>query len=137
MPVIKSKPTSPGRRFVVRVVHPDLHKGEPYKPLLEAQSKTGGRNNKGRITWLTHQADIRRGRLALLSLAILHRETQEIVAKIGIWRALDTGKDKPHRLAHRQQNPGASTDLKHTQIKSLRPHRDVPCLINPARRDDA
>ena len=50
MPVIKSKPTSPGRRFVVKVVHPDLHKGEPYKPLLEAQSKTGGRNNKGRIT---------------------------------------------------------------------------------------
>ena len=50
MPVIKTKPTSPGRRFVVKVVHPDLHKGEPYKPLLEAQSKTGGRNNKGRIT---------------------------------------------------------------------------------------
>ncbi|MBV1907377.1 MAG: 50S ribosomal protein L2 [Pseudomonadales bacterium] len=50
MPVIKSKPTSPGRRFVVKVVHPDLHKGEPYRPLLEAQSKSGGRNNKGRIT---------------------------------------------------------------------------------------
>lgn len=50
MPVVKAKPTSPGRRAVVKVVHPDLHKGDPYKPLLEAKSKTGGRNNRGRIT---------------------------------------------------------------------------------------
>ena len=41
MPVVKAKPTSPGRRFVVKVVNPDLHKGEPYKPLLEKKSKTG------------------------------------------------------------------------------------------------
>lgn len=50
MPVVKSKPTSPGRRFVVKVVNPDLHKGEPYKGLVESKSKTGGRNNRGRIT---------------------------------------------------------------------------------------
>ncbi len=50
MPVVKAKPTSPGRRFVVGVVHPDLHKGSPYKPLIEKQGKTGGRNNGGRIT---------------------------------------------------------------------------------------
>lgn len=50
MPIVKSKPTSPGRRFVVRVVNPDLHKGEPYAPLLEKKSKSGGRNNTGRIT---------------------------------------------------------------------------------------
>ncbi len=50
MAVIKSKPTSAGRRFVVRVVNADLHKGKPYAPLLEKQSKTGGRNNAGRIT---------------------------------------------------------------------------------------
>ena len=50
MPVVKSKPTSPGRRFVVKVVHPDLHKGAPYKGLIEAKSKSGGRNNAGRIT---------------------------------------------------------------------------------------
>ena len=50
MPVLKSKPTSPGRRFVVRVVNPDLHKGQGYAPLLEKKSKTGGRNNAGRIT---------------------------------------------------------------------------------------
>jgi len=50
MALIKSKPTSPGRRGAVRVVTPELHKGEPYKPLLEAQKRTSGRNNAGRIT---------------------------------------------------------------------------------------
>lgn len=50
MPVVKLKPTSPGRRFVVKVVNPDLHKGAPYAPLLEKKSKSGGRNNNGRIT---------------------------------------------------------------------------------------
>ena len=50
MPVVKTKPTSPGRRFVVKVVDPTLHKGTPYKPLLEKRSNTGGRNGAGRIT---------------------------------------------------------------------------------------
>jgi large subunit ribosomal protein L2 len=34
----------------VKVVTPDLHKGDPYEPLLEKKSKKGGRNNNGRIT---------------------------------------------------------------------------------------
>jgi len=50
MPLVKAKPTSPGRRFVVKVVSPELHKGRPYAPLLEKQSRNGGRNNRGRIT---------------------------------------------------------------------------------------
>ncbi|MCB1667722.1 MAG: 50S ribosomal protein L2 [Porticoccaceae bacterium] len=50
MPVVKRKPTSPGRRFVISVVNPDLHKGAPYAPLLEKKSRSGGRNNSGRIT---------------------------------------------------------------------------------------
>jgi len=50
MPLQTMKPTSPGRRFVVRVTTPDLHKGAPYAPLLEKASKTGGRNNNGHIT---------------------------------------------------------------------------------------
>lgn len=50
MAVIKSKPTSAGRRHQVKVVNKDLHKGAPYAPLLEFKTKTGGRNNKGRIT---------------------------------------------------------------------------------------
>ena len=54
MAIVKSKPTSAGRRFVVRVVSPELHKGAPYAPLLEKKSKHGGRNNLGRIT-VRHQ----------------------------------------------------------------------------------
>jgi large subunit ribosomal protein L2 len=50
MPLVKLKPTSPGRRFVVRVVNPELHKGAPHAPLVEKKSKNGGRNNNGRIT---------------------------------------------------------------------------------------
>ncbi|MBK7167755.1 MAG: 50S ribosomal protein L2 [Gammaproteobacteria bacterium] len=50
MAVVKKKPTSPGRRFVVQVVNKDLHKGEPHKALLEQQSRHGGRNSSGRIT---------------------------------------------------------------------------------------
>jgi len=50
MPIVKRKPTSAGRRSVVSVVNPDLHKGSPYAPLLEKKSKSGGRNNNGRIT---------------------------------------------------------------------------------------
>lgn len=50
MAVVKQKPTSPGRRHVVKVVGQDLYKGKPYAPLLEKNSKSGGRNNNGRIT---------------------------------------------------------------------------------------
>lgn len=54
MAVVKCKPTSPGRRFVVKVVNPELHKGAPYGPLTAPKPKTGGRNNKGRITQRHH-----------------------------------------------------------------------------------
>jgi len=50
MAIIKMKPTSPGRRGVIRVVNPDLHKGAPVQALLEKQSKKAGRNNNGHIT---------------------------------------------------------------------------------------
>jgi large subunit ribosomal protein L2 len=54
MALVKTKPTSPGRRFVVKVVHKDLHKGEPWPGLIEKKSKSGGRNNTGRITIRHH-----------------------------------------------------------------------------------
>lgn len=50
MAIVKSKPTSPGSRFVVRIKNDDLHKGKPYAPLLDKNNKSGGRNNAGRIT---------------------------------------------------------------------------------------
>lgn len=48
--VVKRKPTSAGRRHVVAVVAEGLHKGAPHKALLQKKTKSGGRNNKGRIT---------------------------------------------------------------------------------------
>ncbi|MGN1394510.1 MAG: 50S ribosomal protein L2 [Succinivibrionaceae bacterium] len=50
MAIINCKPTSAGRRHVVKVVTPDLYKGSPYAPLVVEKRKTGGRNNYGRIT---------------------------------------------------------------------------------------
>lgn len=54
MALVKVKPTSPGRRGVVKVVNADLHKGAPYAPLLEKKSSKAGRNHNGRIT-VRHQ----------------------------------------------------------------------------------
>ena len=50
MPVQKAKPTSAGRRFVVSVKTPGLHKGKPVAALVSVKPRTGGRNNAGRIT---------------------------------------------------------------------------------------
>ena len=50
MAVIKAKPTSPGRRFVVGVKTSSLHRGKPEKSLLRKKTQSGGRNNHGRIT---------------------------------------------------------------------------------------
>jgi len=50
MAIVKTKPTSPGRRHVVQVKHEGLHKGEPHSALVAKKSKSGGRNNSGRTT---------------------------------------------------------------------------------------
>ena len=50
MAIVKMKPTSPGRRGVIRVVNTGLHKGAPVAGLVEKQSKKAGRNNNGHIT---------------------------------------------------------------------------------------
>ncbi len=54
MALLKAKPTSPGRRFVVQVKDGELHRGEPYAPLVAKLGKSGGRNNAGRITVRHH-----------------------------------------------------------------------------------
>ena len=54
MALVKVKPTTAGRRGMVKVVGKDLHKGKPYAPLLESQSRSAGRNNTGRITVRHH-----------------------------------------------------------------------------------
>ena len=50
MPVVKQKPTAPGRRGMVRVVSPDLYKGRSIASLTEPKTASNGRNSAGRIT---------------------------------------------------------------------------------------
>jgi len=50
MPVVKTKPTSPGRRAMVKIVTPGLHKGRPVDALTESKKRGSGRNNLGHIT---------------------------------------------------------------------------------------
>ncbi|QNS01695.1 MAG: 50S ribosomal protein L2 [Buchnera aphidicola (Pentalonia nigronervosa)] len=50
MTIVKCKPTSPGRRHAIKVVNKKLYTGRPYSLLLTKNTKSGGRNNVGRIT---------------------------------------------------------------------------------------
>jgi large subunit ribosomal protein L2 len=50
MAIVKTKPTSPGRRFQVKIHNPELHKGGPVEALVAKKTRGGGRNNLGRIT---------------------------------------------------------------------------------------
>ena len=50
MPIRKSKPTSPGRRFQSHSDYAELTRAEPEKSLLEPNPNKAGRNNYGRIT---------------------------------------------------------------------------------------
>jgi large subunit ribosomal protein L2 len=50
MALIKTKPTSPGRRFVVKADRSHLHKGKPVAALTSSKKRTSARNNQGRIT---------------------------------------------------------------------------------------
>ena len=54
MSLHKARPTSPGRRFAVAVRTDGLFKGKPLSSLIDKKTKTGGRNNNGRIT-VRHQ----------------------------------------------------------------------------------
>src|SRR6478609_1205377 len=50
MALVKVKPTSNGRRTLVKVVNASLHKGAPVASLVESQKRGSGRNNNGHIT---------------------------------------------------------------------------------------
>jgi len=54
MPLVKVKPTSAGRRALVKVVNPTLHKGKPLATLTDKKIRGSGRNNSGKIT-MRHQ----------------------------------------------------------------------------------
>jgi len=90
MPLVKVKPTSPGRRAVVKVVHPNLYKGRPIESLTESQSKNAGRNNNGRIT-TRHQGG---GHKQQYRIVDFKRNKDGIVAKV------ERVEYDPNRSAH-------------------------------------
>jgi len=78
MALIKLKPTSAGRRAMVKVVNADLYKGRPHAALVEKQSKNAGRNNSGRIT-VRHQGG---GHKQHYRLVDFRRNKDGIVARV-------------------------------------------------------
>ncbi len=90
MPLIKPKPTTAGRRGVVKVVNPDLYKGDPYSPLVEKQGKTAGRNNRGRIT-VRHRGGGAKQRYRLIDFK---RDKDGIAARV------ERIEYDPNRTAH-------------------------------------
>jgi len=88
--LIKVKPTSPGRRGLVKVVTPGLHKGKPHAALLDSQSKNAGRNTYGRIT-MRHQGG---GHKQHYRVVDFRRNKDGIVAKV------ERIEYDPNRSAH-------------------------------------
>jgi large subunit ribosomal protein L2 len=78
MAIVKTKPTSPARRFVVKVVNPKLHKGRPHKPLTFSQKRGSGRNNVGRVT-VRHQGG---GSKRYYRIIDFIRDKENIVGKV-------------------------------------------------------
>ncbi len=72
------KPTSPGRRGTVKVKRTGLYKGRPEASLTEKKSKTGGRNNYGRIT----TRHIGGGHKQKYRIIDFKRNKDDIVAKV-------------------------------------------------------
>jgi large subunit ribosomal protein L2 len=90
MPLVKVKPTSPGRRAVVKVVNPNLHKGKPFAPLLEKKTSKAGRNNLGHVT-TRHQGG---GHKKHYRIVDFRRDKDGIPAKV------ERVEHDPNRSAH-------------------------------------
>jgi large subunit ribosomal protein L2 len=88
--LVKVKPTSPGRRGLVKVVTPGLHKGKPVTALLDSQSKKAGRNQHGRVT-MRHQGG---GHKQHYRLVDFRRNKDGIAAKV------ERIEYDPNRSAH-------------------------------------
>jgi large subunit ribosomal protein L2 len=90
MPLVKVKPTSPGRRALVKVVNPELHKGDPHWPLTKSQIRGSGRNTHGRVT-MRHQGGGHKHHLRIIDF---RRNKDGIAAKV------ERLEYDPNRSAH-------------------------------------
>jgi large subunit ribosomal protein L2 len=78
MKIIKVRPTSPGRRFLVKVKESNIYKGEPFAPLIASAKSKSGRNNKGRIT-VRHKGGGHKRRYRIIDFK---RSKDNILAKV-------------------------------------------------------
>lgn len=78
MAIVVLKPTSPGRRGTVKVLRKGLHKGKPFEALVEKKTKSGGRNNNGRIT-TRHRGGGHKQRYRIIDFK---RNKDQIAAKV-------------------------------------------------------
>ena len=90
MALVKVKPTSPGRRALVKVVTPDLYKGDPHWPLVVPHKRGSGRNNHGRVT-MRHQGGGHKHHLRLVDF----RRNKD-----GIAAVVERLEYDPNRSAH-------------------------------------
>ena len=136
MPIVKRKPTSPGRRFVVSVVNPDLHKGAPHAALVEKKSKRGGRNNNGRITMrhiggghkqLYRVIDFKRGKDGIPATVERIEYDPNRTAHIALLKYADG--DRRYMIALRNQPVGdqvMSGDAAPIKVGNVLPLRNMP-----------
>lgn len=90
MALVKTKPTSPGRRSVIKVVNKSLHTGEGFGPLLEPIKKSAGRGNTGRIT-VRHRGGGHKRKYRIIDFK---RDKENISAKV------ERLEYDPNRSAH-------------------------------------
>jgi large subunit ribosomal protein L2 len=90
MPLTKVKPTSPGRRALVKVVTPELYKGKPHASLIEHKPNKAGRNNMGHVT-VRHQGGGHKQHYRIVDFA---RDKDGITAKV------ERLEYDPNRSAH-------------------------------------
>ena len=50
MPIKSFRPTTPSRRYITNVTREEITTDKPEKSLVEPKSRSGGRNNTGRVT---------------------------------------------------------------------------------------
>lgn len=90
MALIKAKPTSPGRRFQVKISRAHLHKGGPETSLVVHKSSTGARNHAGRQT-VRHQGGAHKRKYRMIDFV---RDKDGIAGKV------ERIEYDPNRTAH-------------------------------------
>jgi len=136
MPIVKCKPTSPGRRFVEKVVHDHLHKGRPHAPLVESQKRSGGRNNNGHITMrhiggghkqLYRVIDFKRGKDGIPAVVERIEYDPNRTAHIALLKYADG--DRRYMVALKGQQVGdavMSGDAAPIKVGNVLPLRNMP-----------